>query len=142
MDFIERLGIFSTTLLVTTTIIKGLYDLVEEINENYYEPNETVKSKSTKSSKSYISFMNKSNTDRHSLPRKRGVCRICEYKGKTDWHHIISQHHAKKYGKKNLLTNPGNVVELCRPCHRQTTSAKSRYILEKKRNGGKKFWHF
>ena len=142
MNFIEKLGVVSTALVVTTTIIKGLYDLIEEVNEKYYDPKENIEHKTTNPTKKYFSFMNNNGNDKNSLPNKKGMCRICNYRGKTDWHHIISQHHAKKYDKKDLLTNPGNVVELCRPCHRQTTSSKSRYILEKKRNKGKKFWHF
>lgn len=139
MNFIEKLGVISTALVVTTTIIKGLYDLIEEINEKYYEPKENITTKPTMEKKY---FLNNRGRRKNSLPNKKGVCRICNKEGKTDWHHIISQHHAKKYGKKDLLTNPGNVVELCRPCHRQTTSSKSRYLLEKEENKEKKFWHF
>jgi 5-methylcytosine-specific restriction endonuclease McrA len=142
MNFIEKLGVISTALVVTTTIIKGLYDLIEEVNEKYYEPKENIEHITIKPTRRKNYFLNNIGKEKNSLPNKKGFCRICNKKGKTDWHHIISQHHAKKYGKKDLLTNPGNVVELCRPCHRQTTSSKCRYLLEKDKNKGKKFWHF
>ena len=58
-----------------------------------------------------------------ALPKKMGVCTICKKKGSTDWHHIISQHHARRTGKPDLISNPDNVVELCRSCHDQTTAS-------------------
>ena len=64
---------------------------------------------------------------------KTGSCKICEKEGKTEWHHIISQHHAKKTGQNHLINNPNNVVELCRKCHNQTTASKSRYRLIKEK---------
>lgn len=69
-----------------------------------------------------------------SIPRKTGVCRICSRTGYTEWHHIISRGHAKKTGQPQLITNPGNVVELCKPCHDQTTASKSWYLLNKMKN--------
>ncbi len=82
-------------------------------------------------------------TNDRNYPRKSGYCRICEFKGYTEWHHIISQHHARKTNQHPLLRNPGNVVELCKSCHNQTTASKSRYLHEKKNKNGKKtnkFW--
>ena len=64
---------------------------------------------------------------------KTGSCKICKKEGKTEWHHIISQHHAKKTGQNHLIYNPNNVVELCRKCHNQTTASKSRYRLTKQK---------
>ena len=75
----------------------------------------------------------KSRENGNPIPRKCGVCRICSKKGYTEWHHIISRGHAKKTGQDQLITNPGNVVELCKSCHDQTTASKSWYILNKKR---------
>ena len=57
----------------------------------------------------------------------QGKCRICGYEGKTQVHHIISQAktNALKTGDhnfdNNLKTNLGNMVELCVPCHDQTS---------------------
>ena len=62
-----------------------------------------------------------------TLGIKKGRCRICEKEKKTEWHHIISQHHAKKTGQDHLIYNPNNVVELCKKCHNQTTASKCRY---------------
>ena len=51
-----------------------------------------------------------------------GKCRICGDKGKTEMHHIISQWAAEKIGREDLKKNPGNIVELCVPCHKLTSS--------------------
>jgi hypothetical protein len=65
------------------------------------------------------------------LPDKDGECRICGRKGSTDWHHIISQSHAIKSNQEELITNSGNVVELCRICHNQTTASMVRKRLKR-----------
>jgi hypothetical protein len=49
-----------------------------------------------------------------------------------DPYHIISQGHAKKTGQHELISNPGNVVHICRDCHDQTTASMVRTHLEKK----------
>lgn len=66
-----------------------------------------------------------------ALPKKTGKCSICKKKGPTDWHHIISQAHAKKTKQFNLLSDPNNVTELCRACHNQTTASMVRKRLTK-----------
>jgi len=68
-------------------------------------------------------------TKENSYPNKIGKCRICSNVGYTEWHHIISQGHAKKTNQLDLLNNPGNIVELCKSCHNQTTASKSRFRL-------------
>lgn len=68
-----------------------------------------------------------------TLPAKTGTCSICKKKGSTDWQHIISQHHAKKTGRNDLLSNPDNAVELCRSCHDQTTASMVRKRLTKEK---------
>ena len=67
-----------------------------------------------------------------TLVQKSGICKICKRSGRTDWHHIISQHHAIKTGQTNLLDNPDNVIEICRRCHKQTTSYMVRKRLTRK----------
>jgi hypothetical protein len=74
----------------------------------------------------------------NNYPRKVRQCRICEARGYTEWHHIISQGHARKSNQHRLITNPGNVVELCKKCHNQTTASKSWYIFENKKKNKKK----
>ena len=64
-----------------------------------------------------------------ALSKKTGICTICKRKGRTDWHHIISQHHAIRTGQKELLSDPNNVIELCRSCHDQTTASMVRKRL-------------
>jgi len=51
-----------------------------------------------------------------------GKCQICGDEGKTEMHHIISQWTADSIDRKDLKRNPGNIVELCVPCHRLTSS--------------------
>ena len=68
-----------------------------------------------------------------TLPAKTGTCSICKKKGPTDWHHIISQHHARRTGRSDLLDNPDNAVELCRACHNQTTASMVRKRLTKQK---------
>ena len=67
-----------------------------------------------------------------TLMRKSGICKICKRSGRTDWHHIISQHHAIKTGQAHLLDNPDNVIEICRRCHNQTTASMVRKRLTRK----------
>lgn len=55
-------------------------------------------------------------------PQAKGACRICGKKDKLDPHHIISQHRLKQIGRESDITNPGNIVHLCRACHKETTS--------------------
>ena len=52
-----------------------------------------------------------------------GICRICGRVGYTEMHHIISQHRCKKIGKPEWINNPGNIVELCKLCHDDTTAS-------------------
>tara|TARA_B100001142_G_scaffold140352_1_gene141836 strand:+ start:600 stop:959 length:360 start_codon:yes stop_codon:yes gene_type:complete len=54
-----------------------------------------------------------------------GFCRICKKTARLDPHHIISQGHAKKTNQLDLITNKGNIVYICRPCHNQTTASKA-----------------
>ena len=67
-----------------------------------------------------------------TLMHKSGICKICKRSGRTDWHHIISQHHAIKTRQVHLLDNPDNVIELCRKCHNQTTASMVRKRLTRK----------
>ena len=55
-------------------------------------------------------------------PQAKGTCRICGNTGKLDPHHIISQAQCRKNDRKDLITNPGNIVHICRDCHKLTTS--------------------
>ena len=67
-----------------------------------------------------------------TLMQKSGICKICTRSGRTDWHHIISQHHAIKTRQTHLLDNPDNMIELCRKCHNQTTASMVRTRLTRK----------
>jgi len=65
-----------------------------------------------------------------ALPKKSDICSICKAQGKTEWHHIISQARIKRLKpthhnfNNDLSNNPGNLIELCVPCHKQTDSYK------------------
>ena len=65
------------------------------------------------------------------MGRRKGSCRICNKKRVLDPHHIISRGHAKKTDQLDLITNPGNIVYICRKCHNQTTASKARYKIMK-----------
>ena len=60
--------------------------------------------------------------ERHGV-EVTGVCKICKDEGKTEMHHIISQSMCNKKGRPDLLTNPHNLIELCRQCHSWTDSS-------------------
>ncbi|MEC8548680.1 MAG: hypothetical protein VXY31_05125 [Candidatus Thermoplasmatota archaeon] len=59
---------------------------------------------------------------------KKGVCQICGSQGKTEAHHIISRAKISrlKPGEHgydlDLMSNTGNLAELCVPCHELTDS--------------------
>ena len=63
------------------------------------------------------------------MARKKGSCRICKKIRFLDPHHIISRGHAIKNNQKELITNQGNIVYICRKCHNQTSASKSRYRM-------------
>ncbi len=65
------------------------------------------------------------------LGNKTKICTICKARGYTEWHHIISQHHAIVSGQEELIENPDNVIELCKRCHDQTTASMVRKRLQK-----------
>ena len=66
------------------------------------------------------------------LTAKTGTCKICKSRGRTEWHHIISQYHSIRTGQEHLLHTPDNVIELCKRCHSQTTASMVRKRLTKK----------
>ena len=66
------------------------------------------------------------------MVRVRGTCRICGYQGMLDPHHIISQAQAKRLKRYDLITNPGNVVHICRRCHDLTPASQKRAKYEAK----------
>ena len=79
-----------------------------------------------------------------------GKCTICHAEGKTEIHHIISQAKIERIkphehgGNLDLKTNPGNLIELCVPCHDLTSHSwyRAKMIAEGKsktvRKKGKK----
>ena len=71
------------------------------------------------------------------MVRARGTCRICGYQGMLDPHHIISQAQCKKLNRLDLISNPGNVVHICRWCHDMTTASLNRKYLEAKESKGR-----
>ena len=63
---------------------------------------------------------------------KQGHCSICFSEGKTEWHHIISQHRCREIGKEYLIHSRSNVVEVCKECHDNTTASLRRAAFEEK----------
>ena len=60
--------------------------------------------------------------ERHGV-EVTGVCKICQAEGNTEMHHIISQSKIEKLKRPDLLTNPNNIIELCKTCHHWTDSS-------------------
>jgi len=83
-----------------------------------------------------------------------GQCTICHAEGKTEIHHIISQAKIERIkphehgGNLDLKTNPGNLIELCVPCHDLTSHSwyRAKMIAEGKsktvRKKGKRRRHY
>ena len=126
MQLIERIIGTSVFVGALAATIGGVVELSKNTDElyNFSKKIKTrMKSKKAKSN---------NHTNKSSKLTKSGVCRICGREGYTEWHHIISRGHAKKTGQIELITNPGNIVELCKSCHDQTTASKAWYMLQKK----------
>ena len=119
--------------MATTSLITGIIQITRDIEKIYANPPTGPK---------LIESRNQILPEQESgYPIKQHECRICGQTGYTEWHHIISRGHAKKTNQLDLIDNPGNVVELCKGCHDQTTASKSRYLLEKKqKKWNKRFW--
>tara|TARA_R110000751_G_scaffold228415_1_gene330054 strand:+ start:6502 stop:6987 length:486 start_codon:yes stop_codon:yes gene_type:complete len=62
---------------------------------------------------------------------KKSSCEICDAKGYTEWHHIISQNKCRQEGLDYLITSRSNVIELCQRCHDLTTAS----LLRKNMDG-------
>ena len=119
--------------MATTSIITGIIQITRDIEKIYANPPLGPKIIESKPKALW--------TMKSGYPIKQRECRICGRTGYTEWHHIISRGHAKKTNQLDLIDNPGNVVELCKGCHDQTTASKSRYLLEKKqKRWNKRFW--
>jgi hypothetical protein len=134
IDFmIQRIAAITSALGVATIAITSIVDFLNAIEKH------RMRNHSTEYQKQHRSEHN--GRTEGSFPKKTGYCRICDHKGYTEWHHIISQHHARKTRQFPLLRNPGNIVELCKTCHNQTSASKSRYLHEKKKEKKtNRFW--
>jgi len=122
--------------MATTSLITGMIQITRDIEKIYSNPPSGPKIIDSNATVSQVIPSKQS-----SYPNKQRECRICGLSGYTEWHHIISRSHAKKTNQLDLIDNPGNVVELCKGCHDQTTASKSRYLLQKKeKRWNKRFW--
>jgi len=145
---LQKLAALTTWLGTAMLIVNSVTNLYKELEkvqlQNGSQTQKMLQSpKKDQSNGATIVQIEKSTNSsiKDNFPRKSGHCRICNSKGYTEWHHIISQHHARKTNQHRLIQNPGNVVELCKKCHNQTSASKSRYLFEK--NSKKKtsrFW--
>jgi thiaminase len=70
--------------------------------------------------------------DERQFWKKQGHCSICFAEGKTEWHHIISQHRCREINKEYLIHSRSNVVEVCKECHDNTTASLRRAAFEEK----------
>jgi len=122
--------------MATTSLITGMIQITRDIEKIYANPPSGPKIIDSNATVTQVTPSKQS-----SYPNKQRECRICGLSGYTEWHHIISRGHAKKTNQLGLIDNPGNVVELCKGCHDQTTASKSRYLLGKKeKKWNKRFW--
>ena len=122
--------------MATTSLITGIIQITRDIEKIYTNSPSGPK---IIDSNARVAQVLPAKQSRY--PIKQRECRICGLSGYTEWHHIISRGHAKKTNQLDLIDNPGNVVELCKGCHDQTTASKSRYILEnKEKKWNKRFW--
>jgi len=138
---LQKLAALTTwlgTAMVIVNSISNLYKELEKVElENLNQPKKLIQPRIKELSNGDAVDQIEKSTNRgvdNNFPAKSGYCRICNSKGYTEWHHIISQHHARKTNQHRLIQNPGNVVELCKPCHNQTSASKSRYLFEKNSN--------
>ena len=134
-------GFLGAGILVATTIV-DLINSLEKIRSKTMQRSPIVDQENRAIQLPESTLINTDRTTHrivdNDYPRKTRQCRICEVRGYTEWHHIISQGHARKTNQHRLLTNPGNVVELCKKCHNQTTASKSWYSFENKKKNKKK----
>jgi len=73
------------------------------------------------------------------MPKKTGGCSItgCR-RTPTEWHHIIAQGRIRRRRlDPALLTDPGNLVELCGHHHAMTTASLVKGFKEREKNPGK-----
>ena len=145
---IQRIAAITSALGVATIAITSIVDFLNAIEKHRMRNHSTEYQKQHRSehdgrAELLMKPVDNTNIGRTegSFPKKTGYCRICDHKGYTEWHHIISQHHARKTRQFPLLRNPGNIVELCKTCHNQTSASKSRYLHEKKKEKKtNRFW--
>tara|TARA_B100000614_G_C14550103_1_gene493622 strand:+ start:1365 stop:1820 length:456 start_codon:yes stop_codon:yes gene_type:complete len=145
---IQRIAAITSALGVATIAITSIVDFLNAIEKHRMRNHSTEYQKQHRSehdgrAELLMKPVDSTNIGRTegSFPKKTGYCRICDHKGYTEWHHIISQHHARKTRQFPLLRNPGNIVELCKTCHNQTSASKSRYLHEKKKEKKtNRFW--
>ena len=60
-----------------------------------------------------------------ALDRKNNICTICQKKGDTNWHQIITNSPSQN-NQKELFSNPNNKIELCNSCHNKTVESTSK----------------
>ena len=145
---IQRIAAITSALGVATIAITSIVDFLNAIEKHRIRNHSAEyqkKHRSEHNGRAELLMKPVDNTNigrtEGSFPKKTGYCRICDHKGYTEWHHIISQHHARKTRQFPLLRNPGNIVELCKTCHNQTSASKSRYLHEKKKEKKtNRFW--
>jgi hypothetical protein len=96
--------------------MKGIYDRRKKLEEKIEELNEELRGVIKKERQFWV---------------KTGICSICLCDDQpTEWHHIISQHRCRELGKEYLIHSRTNVVEVCKPCHDETTASLRRKAID------------
>ncbi len=102
--------------------MKGIYDRRKKLEEKIDELDNELRDVVKKERQFWV---------------KTGTCSICLCEDKpTEWHHIISQNRCRELGKEYLIHARTNVVEVCRPCHDETTASLRRKAIDST-GGGK-----
>ena len=156
MDRIVALASAASMALIAVNTLNEFINFVEEkqrsnkislFSRQQSLPSPSVSNSILSRPSNQSSLRNADNHERridNDYPSKARLCRICGSEGYTEWHHIISQGYAKKHDEKGLIRNPGNVVELCKPCHNKTPASMGwKYLSSKGQKAKKKsrrFW--
>jgi|TARA_B110000263_G_scaffold33678_2_gene25472 5-methylcytosine-specific restriction endonuclease McrA len=144
----DKLIIAAGVASAVVTVASIVGDLIETIDNSQQNlPNRQSKTIEARAfNPGYNSFISPKRPSRvrannSQYPSKLKVCRICNNKGYTEWHHIISRGYAKRNDETELIENPGNIVELCKKCHNKTTASMNhRFLSNRDKKSNNKLW--
>ena len=143
MSIIDRVSL--TLVAATGAIIGGIIQITKNADELIHLPSQMkskakTKNRKQKSRKILFQFSKIKRESKSNFPRKLSLSNL-----QSKRLHRMAPYHQSRSCEKDkqldLITNPGNVVELCKPCHDQTTASKSGTVAEEGKCSKSKFWH-